>query len=147
MNDQNELELWLDRHRRESYAIQLRFRPAGSETEHATAPGTAAIDLRDLAAERLDHEAYGLKLAKGLLADEAIRRELDKALVLSQSSQVPLRIRAFISPSAPELHELRWETLQWDDGPLLMRPDIFFSRYLTSYDWRPIKIRDRKSVV
>src|SRR5207253_2316993 len=54
------------------------------------------------------------------------------------------RIRLFIGSSAPELHNLRWETLRIPDQPaasLLTNENILFSRYLSSLDWRPIRLR------
>ncbi|NJM12703.1 MAG: CHAT domain-containing protein [Synechococcaceae cyanobacterium SM1_2_3] len=58
------------------------------------------------------------------------------------STDAPLRLRLFVGTDAPELHNLRWETLRHPDGrPLLTGERVFFSRYLSSYDWRPVRQR------
>jgi len=56
---------------------------------------------------------------------------------------VGLRLRLFIGPSAPELHSLHWETLRdpQDGSPLLTGEQVLFSRYLSSLDWRPVRLR------
>ena len=65
-------------------------------------------------------------------------------MTAAQSLEAPLRVRLFIGPSAPELHNLRWETLidpttnlAGDSAtatPLLTNENIIFSRYLSSLD-------------
>jgi hypothetical protein len=49
-------------------------------------------------------------------------------------------VRPFIGPSAPELHDLRWERLRDPLGgaPLLTTERILFSRYLSSAGWRRV---------
>ena len=61
----------------------------------------------------------------------------------AQTLQVPLRLRLFIGPSAPELHSLCWETLRdpQEDAWLLTSEHCLFSRYLSSFDWRPVRLR------
>ena len=49
------------------------------------------------------------------------------------------------STSAPELHDVRWETLR-DPGngaSLLTNESVLFSRYLSSLDWRPAGVRPK----
>src|SRR5262249_16523730 len=59
-----------------------------------------------------------------------------------------LRLRLFVGPSAPELNNLRWETLRdpQTDQWLLTSETVLFSRYLSSMDWRPVHLRPRGSL-
>jgi hypothetical protein len=54
-------------------------------------------------------------------------------------------MRLFVGPSAPELHGLRWETLRdpEDDTYLLLGEQVLFSRYLSSLDWGPVRVRSK----
>jgi hypothetical protein len=64
-------------------------------------------------------------------------------MAAAQVQGLLLRIRLAISPSTPELHTLRWETLRLPDAPvpLLTGQNLSFSRYLSSQDWRPVQLR------
>ena len=66
-----------------------------------------------------------------------------QAKAAAQSLGITMRVRLFIGPSAARLHGLRWETMRDpDDGsPLLTDEAIVFSRYLSSFDWRPVGLR------
>jgi hypothetical protein len=48
-----------------------------------------------------------------------------------------------MGPNAPELHNLHWEKLldPQHGTPLLTSGDIFVSRYLSSLDWSPVRLR------
>ncbi|HEX5690980.1 MAG TPA: CHAT domain-containing protein, partial [Roseiflexaceae bacterium] len=61
------------------------------------------------------------------------------------SLDAALRLRLFIGSNAPELHNLRWETLRDpQNGEALFSGEQFlFSRYLSSGDWRPIAPRPK----
>ncbi len=58
---------------------------------------------------------------------------------------MPLRVKLFIGPGAPELHSVRWETLRepQEGSSLFINENILFSRYLSSFDWRPVRLRPR----
>ena len=77
--------------------------------------------------------------------DPNVQSAFDQARSSSQSLNLPLRLRLLIGPSAPELHSLRWETLRdtQDDSPLFTGENLVFSRYLSSLDWRPIRLRPK----
>jgi hypothetical protein len=62
--------------------------------------------------------------------------------------EVPLRLRLMVGPSAPELHGLRWETLRDPESrELLVTSDwILFSRYLSSFDFRRVRLRPQGSL-
>jgi hypothetical protein len=103
------------------------------------------FDATQLLAAALDAETYGRSLAASLFGDPAARGAFGQARVSAQSLGAPLRLRLLIGADAAELHALRWETLRDpDDGaPLLMGEQLLFSRYLSSSDWRPVKMRPK----
>ena len=72
-----------------------------------------------------------------------MRTFFGEALAAAQADDVPLSLRLAIGPNATELHSLRWETLRLpgSDAPLLTGEHLRFSRYLSSLDWRPVRLR------
>ena len=73
---------------------------------------------------------------------------LPAGLYRRRAAGAVLRVRLFIGPTAPELHALKWELLL-DPGtgkPLATREQFLFSRYLSSHDWRPVKLRPQDSL-
>jgi hypothetical protein len=143
-------DLEVDLHRRsaDAYAVELRFTPPdgqGGQEAEAWVQSDALVHF-DVAGLRLlgvDNAAYGTALAKSLFRDPAVGMVFGKARSAAQVKDTPLRMRLFIDPSAPELHGLRWETLRDpQDGNLLFTGEnILFSRYLSSNDWRPVRLR------
>lgn len=67
----------------------------------------------------------------------------------AQALEVPLRLRLFIGPSTPELQSIRWETLcdPQDGSALLTSEHLLFSRYLSSLDWRPARLRPQADLL
>jgi hypothetical protein len=146
-----DLEIGLHRREAEGYAVELRFsRPDSAVDERFSGDGLAVarIDLDRLRALLLDEVGYGRHLTEALFGGEGVRAAFDHARRLASEREQPLRVRLFIGPSAPELHGVRWETLRdpEDDSPLLTSEDLFFSRYLSSGDWRPVRRRPRQQL-
>jgi hypothetical protein len=149
-----DLEIGLHRHGEAKWRVELRFSMAerGVIGPDTLVSGLADLDLDGL--EKLRHggqtviQRYGRLLADGLFSDGQVKAEFVKARVAATPSEQPLRIRLLVAPSAPELHRLRWETLlDPDDGsPLLTNSNVVFSRYLTSSDWRPVRMRLRSEL-
>ena len=52
-------------------------------------------------------------------------------------------MKLFVDRSAPELHRLRWELLTdpETEQPLATSERILFSRFGSSSDWRPVRLR------
>ncbi|HET9222790.1 MAG TPA: CHAT domain-containing protein [Roseiflexaceae bacterium] len=143
-----ELELTLHRRDSASYALELRFNHPESDSDiRLLRDGAAPVrfDATLLLAAALDSEAYGRSLAESLFADPAARSAFAQARVSAQSVGAPLRMRLLIGADATELHSLRWEMLRDPEGgaPLLMGEQLLFSRYLSSHDWRPVKMRPK----
>lgn len=127
-----------------TYAADLRFRYSDSETDKRnTREGTVALDLDRLRELTTDVVAYGQLLGQGLLQDPTIGETFADALTAAQARDIPLRLRLFLSADTPELQDLHWEALRHpQDGSLLFTGErVFFSRYLSSSDWRPESLR------
>ena len=145
MDDHGEVELWLDRQDGGTVTVQLRLRPPGSQADHVVGPATVELPFDELRQEGLDPIAYG-ELLNGVFADAAVGRAFDEARVVCEGAEAALRIRLFIGPGATDLHDLRWECLadrRAAGGSLLTHEQIHFSRYLNSYDWRPVRLRPK----
>lgn len=148
MSDFADLELGLHRYDPESYSVELRFSQPESDAEIRLVRGGEPhllrlpfARLRELAA---DPAAYGAELGAALFADRELEAAFEQARATAQSLGLPLRVRLFIGPTAPELHSLRWETLRGRGGePLFLGEQIFFSRYLASADRQPVRPKPR----
>lgn len=144
-----DLEIWL---RREGlhYSIDMRFLRPDSDADNSLLSGspTVAIAWQELQQRTLDPAEYGRLLSTNLFADNAVQNGFRQAMTAAETLDVPLRIRLFIGASASELHQLRWETLRdpQTDELLLTKESIRFVRYLSSLDWRPIRLRARSQL-
>ncbi|HNT76364.1 MAG TPA: CHAT domain-containing protein [Anaerolineae bacterium] len=137
-----DLELSLHRHDAETYTVALRLSLPDEDTDRTLGPAEIALDLERLRAES-DPAAYGRVLTASLFADPALRAAFAQARAAAQSADLPLRLRLLIGPGAAELHALHWETLRdpEDDALLSTGEQVYFSRYLSSADWRPVRLR------
>ena len=146
-----DLEIGLHRQGESEWRVELRFstEERGIIGPDTLVSGTANLDLARLAdlrhGGRTLLQTYGRVLTDGLFSDADVRAEFAKARVTAARMARPLRVRLLIAPSAPELHPLLWETLldPSDSTPLLTDSNVLFSRYLTSSDWRPVRMRLR----
>jgi hypothetical protein len=130
----------------ECWRIELRFEQHGSEADPGPLLRTVPrLDLDQLRRSSLDPVEYGRLLAGSLFSDAAVREKFLEARAIAAEQDAPLRLRLFVGPSVPELHDVRWETLldPESNSPLLMSERTLFSRYLGSFDWRPIRLRPR----
>jgi WD domain, G-beta repeat len=141
-----DLEMGLHRRDIGSYTIELRFNQPDSDADIRLVRGDPALvqfDMERLGAFTLDDAAYGQLLSQSLFSDPAVRTAFAQARSTAQTLDAFLRLRLFIGPSAPELHNLRWETLRdpQDGTTFLTSERLLFSRYLSSLDWRPVRLR------
>lgn len=149
MNPSAELELTI--HRQEQlYTVDFRFSDSdpGSQTEVRLGAGQAAyasFDLPKLQEHLLAGEIkeYGQALTQSLFAAEPLRIAFAQARAATDQARSALRLRLNIHPSAMELHTLRWETLLDPQSGISLSTDqnVYFSRYLSGSDWRPIRPR------
>ena len=149
-----DLEIGLHRREEGAYAVELRFNlPADAPDTDAAAeinPITGddvqiTFDFEALRALKSQPAVYGKSLSDSLFAGP-VASAFASARAVAASAFSPLRLRLFIGPSAPELHNLGWETLQDPARPtaLLSGENIIFSRYLSSEDWRPVTLRPKR---
>ena len=140
-----DLEIGLHRRDAESYAIELRFSQPKSDADTRLTANTPIlrIDVAALRERSVNPKDYGQRLTDFLFADPAVKSAFDRACGCAQEQMAPLRLRLFVGADASELHDLRWETLRHpqDGHPLLTGEQVLFSRYLSSYDWRPVRLR------
>ncbi len=149
MSSTADLEVGLHRYDSQQYVVEFRFSPPNSEGDVRLGQGDAMLAQFDLAQLRsllYDPLAYGQALTAGLFADPKVKSAFAQAFAAAQSSNVPLRMQLLVGPSAPELHALHWETLRdpADNSPLCTNQNILFSRYLSSLDWRPVRLRPKQ---
>jgi hypothetical protein len=126
--------------------VDIRLSLPNSEAEVRFDQSQAAkivFDLEELNRLAINPEAYGQKLTQFLFAEPEIKTAFAQALASVQSLSTPLRLRLMIGPSAPELNSLHWETLRdpLDGSPLATSENLLFSRYMSSADWRPVRLR------
>lgn len=139
------LELSLRRFDATAYSVDLRFTAPDSDAD--VRPIRQAIvtnvDHEALLAAQLDPHAYGRLLANAVFADVEARRAFAEARAVARSREMLLRVR--LALDAVELHQLHWETLcDPEDGqPLALKEQVLLSRYLSSADWRPVRLRPR----
>lgn len=141
-----DLEIGLHRRDRKTWTVELRFNNPKSEVDDRFEAGGSlrvGLDLDALWQERYDADAYGRRLTESFFGAPGVDHWFDKARSLAQSDDLSLRVRLLIGASAPELHDLWWETLRdpHDGTALLMDESLLFSRYLSSNDWRPVGVR------
>lgn len=133
------------------YRLELRFLQPGSQGEVDPAAGQALLLPLDPAEFKLleeDHVAYGKKLAEWLFALEPVRTAFAQARAVAESNDQPLRVRLQAAPEAREIHALHWEALFEPDGSaaLFTSQRLFFSRYLSSADFRPVRLTPRHAL-
>ena len=145
----SDLEIGLHRWELDSYTLELRYTPPGSDTDERvvrTGPQGVRLDFTKLLPEENDDVAYGRQLTSALFRDDPeVRSIFDRARAakLPDREDAALRLRLFIGPNAAELHAVHWETLRdpFRDAPLLTGERVFFSRYLSSRAWEPSPLR------
>lgn len=143
-----DLEISLRRADAYNHSVDLRFRRPDSDAIIPPRHGEAQFDLS--AYDRLanDTEAYGRQLTADLFENAAIREGYKEARRIAELKAFVLRMRLFIAPTAQGLHRLRWETLFDPEtgARLVTNENTLFSRYMSSYDWRPIHLRARGQI-
>jgi hypothetical protein len=146
-----DLEMGLYRRDAESNSIEIRFTPPEGDADLRMVrggPSLARFDMERFQVLALDDKAYGQLLGESLFADPEVKTALAQARSVAQTRNAFLRLRLFIGPSSSELHSLRWETLRdpEDGSSLVTSEQILFSRYLCSFDWRPIRRRPQSDL-
>ena len=152
MTEFADLELSLHQREAGAFTAEMRFSQPGSDADIRIGqdhPVLVQLDFQDLLKKAEDPAAYGSALTRSVVADPDLLTAFSNARVSAQTSKSPMRIRLTIGPSAPELNSLFWETLRDpadDKATLFTGEQVYFSRYLSSVDWRPVKLRSKGSL-
>lgn len=104
------------------------------------------LDVGELGPLEDDASAYGTRLSQMLFAPEQFRTFFAEVRSVADARDLPLHLRLHIDPQAPrQFHSLRWESLRdpGDGEPIATKPNVLFSRYLSSGDWRKIALPAR----
>ncbi len=146
-----ELEISLHRQGTGSYAVDFRYSQPESDADIRLGQDNliqANIDLEALQNLAHNPEQYGEQLTQQFFADPGVQTAFAQALSSAQSLDIPLRLRLMIGPGASELNSVRWETLRnpLDNTHLCTNENILFSRYLSSLDWRPVRLRPKSEL-
>lgn len=146
-----DMEFGLHRRNVDYYEVQLRITQANNDADigpRQNGPQLVQLNLEKLRSLEMQDLAYGEELRQSLFMDERVRKAFNEARGAAHSHDQALRFRLVIGPSAPELHSLHWERLVDPDqgGFLALSEQILFSRYLSSYDWRPVCLRPKKEL-
>jgi hypothetical protein len=147
----SDFEINIRREDIDEYTVETRFLEAGSQADTRFVSSPIKIDLRSLIATQLDSDAYGQLLSKILFEDSDLDARFREALAVTEKADGELHVRIFVEPNARELHRVRWETLVTRDSNqvdadhhfLFLGEKVFLSRYLTSRDYRSIRLRSR----
>ncbi len=146
-----ELTLILSQPAAAGYRLELRFLQPGSQSEVDPAAGQVlilALDPAEFKPLEENPTVYGQKLSERLFALEPVRTAFAQARAVSDASGQALRIRLQAAPEAREIHALHWEALYEPDGSasLFTSQKLFFSRYLSSADWRPVRLTPKHAL-
>lgn len=156
MTEIADLELGLHQREAGQFNVEMRFSQPGSDVDIGIGQGNPAVVQFDFDALQKNAEnasAYGSCLSQGLFADKDVLAAFSKARSVAQNAKLPLRVRLLIGPTAPQLNSLYWESLldpENDKATLFTGEQVYLSRYLSSMDWRPVKLRakgDLKALV
>ncbi|HLK62209.1 MAG TPA: CHAT domain-containing protein [Bryobacteraceae bacterium] len=147
------LDLSLRRREAQQYEVELRFNDPASADEDRLISACGPFERAQYQRREFDASEtgdYGKLLGRDLLGAPAIQLKLAqwRTRVQQVNEGRALRVRLFIEPSAPELHALRWEALSDPaSGEALFHGErVYFSRFLTSTDWRLVRLRARSEL-
>ena len=144
-----DFEIGLHRHTAGTYTVEMCFNLPNDDCDYRDV-AEAQFDFDGLRASTLDPLSYGQKLSEGLFSSPQAQVAFARAQTAAQQQTPPLglRVRLLIGLSAPELHSLNWETitLPQSTSPLSTNENILFSRYLSSRDWRPVRLRPKSDL-
>ncbi len=145
MTEYADLEIGLHRRDASSYSVEFRYSQPNSEADIRLGydkPILISINRDKLNQLVYDTAAYGQHLTDTFFSNPDVKTAFAQVKASTQSLDASLRMRLLIGPSAPELHNLHWETLHdpQDGSPLSTSQNLLFSRYLSSLDWHPVRL-------
>jgi hypothetical protein len=144
-----DFEISLHRRVSATYSVEMSFILPNDDCDYR-AVAEAQFDFAALRAAAVDPLSFGQILSKGLFASPQAQVAFARAQTAAQQQNPPLglRVRLLVGASAPELLSLNWETLTLpgSTSPLSTNENILFSRYLSSHDWRPVRLRPKSDL-
>jgi CHAT domain/SIR2-like domain len=141
--DVSEVDLYLDQGSGNGFDAQMRVVRPGEATEQRVEVSGLVLDRAALLEHELDPAAYGRVLTSFLFSCS----ELRDAFTWARAGSLRLRIRLSLATAARELRDIQWEALadpHQPEAPLLKNPNVLFSRYMSSFDWRPVRLRPKQ---
>jgi hypothetical protein len=147
VTDYADLELSFRRGKGDSYAVEMQFSQPGSDADIRLGQGgtlSVQFDHQALLDAVYDPAKYGELLSKSLFADKDLLAGFQQARASAGTTQRSLRLRLLISLDASELNKIFWETMRDPQDlkhTLFTGEEILLSRYLSSRDWHPVKLR------
>ena len=137
--DPVEVEIGLHMRDSKTWTVELRVQSGGGDEDSIWPFESQRPNFDELRQDVVDDEVYGRRLTETLFGNRDLRERF--ATVRAAAGDRPIRLRLFISPSAPDLHDCHWETLRDpQSGQRLLDESMHFSRYLSSRDWRPVTL-------
>ncbi len=126
------------------YAVNLRCTLAGLDVD-VSHTGSAQFDFDQLRGLSVDPLDYAKLLTDSLFRNPTVLAAFSEARSAAQAVGTNMQIRLEVDPAAPELHSLHWEALldPRDGSYLFAGEDVLFSRYLSSLDWQPARLRPK----
>ena len=143
-----DLEIVFRRRDERSYGLSFRYSSPNDEAVHpARSEPVIALDFSALSGD--DPQAYSDTLSRAFFTPE-VKAEFRTFRDITERSGLSLRVRLSIDLTVPELHAVHWETLRDPDlpadqgnAPLFMGEQTVVSRFLSSGDWRPVRLSAR----
>jgi len=151
MSHYADLEIVFRKRNERSYVLSFRYSSPDDEADHpALIEPVIALDSAALRGD--DAKAYSDALTEAFFTHE-VKAEFGRFREITQQKSSILRVRLSIDASAPELHAVRWETLrdpylppEQKDAHLFTGEQIVVSRFLTSGDWRPVRLQPKAAL-
>jgi hypothetical protein len=129
-------------------SVSFRCQLPQSETDVRSVKALVEIDPAAFTVLIPGSEEYGAALTNALFSNPEFKKRFAQALAVAWQNKLPLRLRLDIDPRAADLHSLIWEALRSpeDGAPLCTSENIYFSRYLSDQEWRPVTLRQQGSM-
>jgi len=151
MSQYADLEIVFRKRDERSYVLSFRYSSPDDEADHpALIEPVITLDSAELRGD--DATAYSDALTAAFFTHE-VKAEFGRFREITQQKSSILRVRLSIDSSAPELHAVRWETLrdpylppEQTDAHLFTGEQIVVSRFLTSGDWRPVRLQPKAAL-
>ena len=151
MSQYADLEIVFRKRDERSYVLSFRYSSPDDEVDHP-ALMEPVITLESATLRGDDARAYSDALTAAFFTPE-VKAEFGRFRDITQQKSSILRVRLSIDSSAPELHAVRWETLrdpylppEHKDAHLFTGEQIVVSRFLTSGDWRPVRLHPKAAL-